>query len=279
MKPRRILTVLDGEETDAGLLRQSVSICAAWDAKLDGLFVRRNAASGGDFLGDAFSTYGMEAVLEALDDAAAKASDAAHAAFTDVADDAPSGVIGRFIEYIGLPRAAMAREGRLSDLIIMEKPQERDLRNQLNAIETAAFESGRPVLVMPEECGDAGCFKDVVVAWDGSLEATRAVVGALPFLAAAETVLLLHAGADADSADQLADLAAYLDTHGIKSATRSVTLEGRSAARALIETSTANGADLLVMGGFGAPGWQRSLGRDETTALIKKVPFAILLAH
>ncbi len=279
MKPRRILIVLDGETTDTSLLKQSVAFGEAWEARLDGLFVRRNAASGGDFLGDAFSTYGMEAVLEALDDAAAKASEDAHAAFNAVADDASPGVIGRFIEYVGLPHSAMEREGRLCDLIIMEKPQPRDVRNQLNAIETAAFVSGRPVLVLPDERAVEGRFKDIVIAWDGSLEATRAVLGALPFLQDAESVMLLHAGADAESADQLADLAAYLDTHGVKSATRSVALDGRSAARALIETSSANGADLLVMGGFGAPGWQRSLGRDETTALIKNVPFAILLAH
>ena len=69
------------------------------------------------------------------------------------------------------------------------------------------------------------------------------------------------------------------ELHDVKAATRSVDLSGRSIARALIESSSQNHADLLVMGGFGAPGWQRSLGRDETTELVKDVPFAILLAH
>lgn len=279
MQPRRILVVLNGSDSDPSLLNQTLAFCASHQASLDGLFVRRNAASGGDFLGDAFSTYGMEAVLEALDDAAAKASEEAHAAFNTAADDAPDNSIGRFIEYVGLPRLAMEQEGRLSDLIVMQKPEGATLSNQLNAIETAAFESGRPVLILPVEREPADDFDNVVVAWDGSLEATRAVVGAMPFLQSAQSVKVLHAGADAEAAEQLADLSSYLALHNVKAATRTVPLEGRSAARALIETSQENGAELVVMGGFGAPGWQRSLGRDETTSLLKGMPFAILLAH
>ena len=67
MKHRRVIAVLSGSEEDTPLLSRSYAICADYEARLDALFVRRNAASGGDFLGDAFSTYGMEAVLEALD--------------------------------------------------------------------------------------------------------------------------------------------------------------------------------------------------------------------
>lgn len=279
MKLRRVIAVLSGSEEDTPLLSRSYAICADYEARLDALFVRRNAASGGDFLGDAFSTYGMEAVLEALDDAAAIAARKARQSYDQLADDAAPDHIGRFVEYIGLPRSAMSREGRLSDLIIMPKPSSKDLRNKLNSIETAAFESGRPVLVLPTARACTGHFNDIVIAWDGSLEAMHAVVGAVPFLQAAENVTITHAGTEREAANQLAELSDYLELHDVRAATRSVDLDGRSVARALIETSSQNGADLLVMGGFGAPGWQRSLGRDETTCLIKDVPFAILLAH
>ena len=279
MKLRRVLAVLSGSEEDGFLLEQAHAICSDYKARLEALFVRRNAASGGDFLGDAFSTYGMEAVLEALDDAAATAAQKAKASYDALADTAERERVGRFIEFVGLPRTAISREGRLADLIVMPKPSEKDLRNKLNSIETAAFESGRPVLVLPMEDEQPAHFNQVVIAWDGSLEAMHAVVGAMPFLQAARSVTLTHAGTESDAADQLAELSAYLDLHKVRTETRSVDLAGRSVARALIETSAESQADLLVMGGFGAPGWQRSLGRDETTNLIKDVPFAILLAH
>lgn len=279
MRLRRVLIILNGGPDDTSLLSQTLSLCEQHDAALDALFVRRNAASGGDFLGDAFSTYGMEAVLEALDDAAAEASQRAHAAFDALADDAPANHIGRYIEFIGLPRDAIAAEGRISDLILMAKPDGPDLHNQLNAIEVAACQSGRPVLVLPAGRDPQDGFKRIVIAWDGSLEASRAVIGAMPLLQAAESVVLIHAGVEAGSSEQLADMAHYLEVHRVKAGTRTVALDGRSPARALIEESADEAADLLVMGAFGAPGWQRSLGRDDTTALLKGTPFSILLAH
>lgn len=279
MKLRRVISVLSGSEEDTPLLNKSYALCEDYGARLDALFVRRNAASGGDFLGDAFSTYGMEAVLEALDDAAVIAARKARASYDSLADEAERDRLGRFIEFIGLPRSAMRQEGRLCDLIIMAKPSRQDLRNKLNSIETAAFESGRPVLVLSSDGECCDHFNDIVIAWDGSLEAMHAVVGAMPFLQDAEHVTITHAGTESAAANQLADLSDYLELHDVKAATRSVDLSGRSIARALIESSCQNHADLLVMGGFGAPGWQRSLGRDETTELVKDVPFAILLAH
>ena len=106
MKLRRVIAVLSGSEEDTPLLSKSYAICTDYEARLEALFVRRNAASGADFLGDAFSTYGMEAVLEALDDAAAIAAQKARKSYDELADNAAPEQIGRFIEYIGLPRSA-----------------------------------------------------------------------------------------------------------------------------------------------------------------------------
>lgn len=279
MRLRRVIALLGGGDEDTALLDQGMAVCKIHEARLDALFVRRNAASGGDFLGDAFSTYGMEAVLEALDDAAAEASSRAHAAFSKLADDAAPEFLGKFIEFIGTPRAALAAEARIADLLVVSKPAGRESHNQLNAIEAAACESGRPVLVLDPDQDRDGSFKRIVVGWDGSLEAARAVIGGMPLLQAADHVLLVRVGADADAAEQLADMAHYLSIHRVTTETRSVDREGQSVARALIDAAAEDKADLLVMGGFGAPGWQRSIGRDETTALLREAPAAILLAH
>lgn len=279
MRLRRIVIMLDGSDADAPLLRQGVGLCKAHEARFDALFVRRNLASGGDFLGDSFSTYGMEAVLEALADAAATASASAHAAFDAVVDDAPDTVVGTFVEYVGLPDQALADEGRLCDLILMAKPDGPAAGHELQSISMAASESGRPVLLLPASREAGGGFERVALAWDGSLEAMRAMVGAMPMLQAAGSVSIMHAGGDADAADQLAGIARYLDLHGVVATTRTIALEGRNVATALIEAATADKTDLLVMGGFGAPVLLRAIGRDETTALIGGTSSALLLAH
>ena len=200
MEIRRILTVIDGSDQDENLLRQALAVAVRHEARLDALFVRRNAASGGDFLGDAFSTYGMETVLEALDDAAAEASVRAHQAFERVADDAAADRLGKFTEFVGLPEAALAQEGRLSDLLIMARPDGDSAHHQLSAVKIAACESGRPLLALPADRAPEAPLDKVMIAWDGSLEASRAVAGALPFLARAKSVKAVHAGSQSEDA-------------------------------------------------------------------------------
>tara|TARA_R110000868_G_scaffold369683_1_gene633095 strand:+ start:1911 stop:2744 length:834 start_codon:yes stop_codon:yes gene_type:complete len=277
MKLRRIVIMLDGSDADSLLLRQGLQLCKAYGARLDALFVRRNLTSGGDFLGDSFSTYGMEAVLQVLAEAAAEASIRARAAFDGAIDAATGSNIGKFIEHIGLPEEALAEEARLCDLIVMAKPKGRAAAHQLQSISMVAGLSGRPVLLLPPEQEAAADFRRVVIGWDGSLEAMRAIVGAMPLLEAADSISILRAGGDAGDADRLAAIARYLDLHGVTASTHSIGLEGRSVAKALIEA--AGEADLLVMGGFGAPLLVRAIGRDETTALIEGTSFALLLAH
>ena len=279
MKLRRVMIVLNGMGGDEPLLAQGLALCEANRAKLDALFVRRNAASGGDFLGDAFSIYGMETVLEALDDAASEACIRAHADFDAMADEAVPVHIGRFIEYVGLPENAMAEEGRLCDLILVGKPAGEDFHAPMNALEMAAIETGRPVLALPASRPAKADFKRITIAWDGSLEAMRAVVGAMPLLTQAESVSVIHAGTEAEATQQLARFAHYLDIHGVKAAIRTLPYEGKGAAKVLIEASQEDRADLLVMGGFGAAGWKPLIGQDETNVLIRDSDLAILLAH
>jgi nucleotide-binding universal stress UspA family protein len=279
MEYRRILTVIDGSDQDEPLLRQALAVAVRHEARLDALFVRRNAASGGDFFGDAFSTYGMETVLEALDDAAAEASVRAHQAFERVADDAPADRLGTLHEFVGLPEAALAQEGRLSDLVVMALPDGEAAHHQLNAIKIAACESGRPLLALPVGRAPEAPLDAAMIAWDGSLEASRAVAGALPALTRAKTVKAVHAGSDTADAAQLSRLANYLDRHGVSTTTETLALDHRSIARTLMEAAREDAVDVLVMGGFGAPGWLYALGRDETTALLKGTGFAILMVH
>ena len=159
----------------------------------------------------------------------------------------------------------MAVEGRLCDLVMLAKPDEHDAYAQLIAIEAAARESGRPVLVLPAGREATNGFNRVVIAWDGSLEAARAVSGAMPMLDAAKSVHVVHAGSESGSASSLGALARYLELHGVPCTTESVDPKS-GVPQALRSAADEATADLFVMGGFGAPGWQRVVGRDHGPA-------------
>jgi len=279
MALRRLIALMTGlPDDDAGLLGQGFALARGQGGRLDGLFVRRNASTGDDFLGDAFSTYGMEAVLEVLDDAAAQAGHRAREAYEAASDAAEGETVGRFIEYIGLPREALADEGRVCDLLLATKPEAEDARRRIDRIEISARHAGRPVLALPADCEPAGCFQRIAIAWDGSLQAARAVESALPLMHDADAVTLVHAGADARGAARLAAVSAYLEAHKVTAASTAIALDGRSEAEAIAAQTLALEADLLVMGGFGATGW-RALGGGDTPAVLRAVNCAVLLAN
>ncbi|MFS2316629.1 hypothetical protein RMQ97_01710 [Maricaulis sp. D1M11] len=275
---KRARLVLTGHDRDESLLDQGFALASRWDFCLDALFVRPTAEAAGAYWGDGFSVYALDSMMASVDRTGAELALKARDRFEDARTHVSADHAGSFVEFSGLPREAMAVEGRLSDLLIMAGPGTRDAAAQLNAIETAAMVSGRPVLVLPEAGESDRAGRHAGIAWDGSLEVSRAVQGGLGLLKRAERVSLLHAGPEAMDLPTTDALARYLGAHGLMTEQAEMPPSGVPG-QLIPEMARALDVDLLVMGGFGAPGWQRSLGRDETTQLLRDAPYAILLAH
>lgn len=110
-------------------------------------------------------------------------------------------------------------------------------------------EAGGPVLMLPGGGGDAGLGRKVLVAWNGSKEAKRALLGALPFLKEADTVWLATIG---DPEETRLDRALrMLARHDITAEPLVVEDTGQEAGAVLLEQAQAKDADLLVMGAYG----------------------------
>ena len=108
--------------------------------------------------------------------------------------------------------------------------------------------TGVPIVALPPEAsGDLG--QTVLVAWNGSREATRAVHDALPLLNAAKGVTLCAVGDEA--ATSLEAAAAMLRRHGIAVHPHRVAEPDGNAGEVLLAECSARGADLLVMGAYG----------------------------
>lgn len=279
MSIRRMLVVLKGSATDARLLEQAFQIAKQTGARADAIFVRRNARSGADFLGDAFSCYGLDQLLKDLEQAGSAAALAAKAAFETASAHASSSAVGSFIDYVGLPTEAMRTEAALSDILVIEKPGESGDEAAEDAARLALLEAGRPVLFLPEDTPPDGRFKRAVVAFDGSQEAAHALTGAIDMLADAEDVDLVSI-IDENGLDLAVSAAErYLKLHGIDADQREEDRAGRSTGAALVEVAEQSGADLLVMGGFGAPSWRDVGGRGATRAALRRAPCAVLMTH
>jgi hypothetical protein len=122
--------------------------------------------------------------------------------------------VATWSEQLGDIETVVVRLGRVSDLIVVPRPSSSSVQGQL-CFDAAVFESGRPTLVIGEKLPFA-ITNHVMIAWNGSLEASRAVLGALPLLYLADRVSIFCAPQYETEGVDPADLAEALHWHGIR---------------------------------------------------------------
>jgi nucleotide-binding universal stress UspA family protein len=149
---------------------------------------------------------------------------------------------------------AVARDSRVTDLIVIGWPAAKADAPRRRLFETVLFKAGRPVLLVPEDSRSAAPPKVAVVGWSGTREGARAVHDALPLLRGMEKVLVVSVdeprGTPVESYPG-SDLARHLARHGISAEARLSAPGGRSVPEVLAEEALSVGADLMVLGGYG----------------------------
>ena len=174
--------------------------------------------------------------------------------------------------------ARLVEYARLRDLTIVPVPE---LYDQGHA-ETIIFESGRPTLVLPE-IPRAGLFdlKTVMVAWDFSRAAARAIADAIPILEKAREVRIVTVTNEKvlDSKHSAEELVKNLSRHGIDVILDKVDAAGRSIGKVLQMQAASCAADLLVMGAYGHSRFREFVLGGATKSLLSKPPIPILFSH
>ncbi|SKA13037.1 Universal stress protein family protein [Enhydrobacter aerosaccus] len=171
--------------------------------------------------------------------------------------------------------------GRCSDILVIGRPGA-DPENVAPAtVEAALYECARAVMVAPPTAG-SGPFSSVVVAWNGSFQAARALEYALPFLIKATKVTLLVVGTTPEDVGA-PYLARNLGRHGINAVIDAIdpgTVSGRGRGRALLGYVHDKNADLLVMGAYGRGQVLTFLGLGGATGkVISSCRVPLLMAH
>lgn len=151
--------------------------------------------------------------------------------------------------YTELVEAFLA-QARVHDLTVVDA-EAMTVNAHRGLIESLLFQSGRPLLVVPPEC-DAFRSKRILIAWDASAQAARAVNDAMGILQSAEAVEVVAVGSEKQLAHMVpgAELAPHLARHGVNVSVRNLVVEPSGIAGTLRERSTLFEADLLVMGAF-----------------------------
>jgi len=176
---------------------------------------------------------------------------------------------------------AMVAMGRCSDLVGLGRPGA-DPENVAPAtVEAALYECARAVMIAPPTAGN-GNFNSIVVAWNGSFQAARALEYAMPFLEKANKVTLLVVGTKPDDVGA-SYLARNLGRNGINPTIDAIdpgAVSGRARGRALLGYTHDKGADLLVMGAYGRGQVLSFLGLGGATGkVISSCRVPLLMAH
>lgn len=282
-----ILVLVEGDESSSAVVRAAFELAQRHDAYLEVLHVRPDPRDAIPLMGDgmtgAMVTRVMTEIRERSETQAAEArrlfEEACQTADLPVRDaDEQEPRRGRAAWRMveGRPETALVDCGLLFDLLMIARPDPEKEGSAASGLETALFEIGGPVLVVPpDHTGRIG--ERAIVAWNGKRESARAMTAALPLLKRAKAVRVLSV-AEGDSRANPRAAAQRLALHRIDAQAVEVP-EGRPAGEALLQEISDQHADLLVMGAYGHSRLRQFVIGGVTRRLLAEAPVPVLMAH
>jgi nucleotide-binding universal stress UspA family protein len=186
---------------------------------------------------------------------------------------------GDWQTIIGLPVSHMTRYAAGHDLLVLGQ-RSPDYSTGLDAPEDVVLGCGRPVLVLPYGRPVNPLAGPVLVAWNGSREAMRAVQDALPLLALSGdvTVLLVNPEEDADIALQ-AEVVTHLSRHGLHVLAESTRIASGVVHDAIHKRAKEIGSELIVMGAYGHSRLRETILGGVTHDLLLETTRPLLMSH
>jgi nucleotide-binding universal stress UspA family protein len=289
MSIRKILVPLDGSERDRAALMAAFCVARALGAHVAAMHVRITAADALPFVGEGMSAALVQELVDLTERETTARAAAAHGMFEALLQEAGLPIVpgppdrdagaaaasAEWLDVRGQEDDAVVRAGRLADLIVLARPAAAIGVGGQTTFTAALFETGRPVLVASRQGGTMRTDR-IVVAWDGSAQASRVLGAALPFLARAGDIVVIMSREQRDDTDELKDVVGYLAWHGI-AARHQLVKPAPAAAEALL--AAAVGADLLVMGGYSHSRLREMILGGVTRYMLEKATLPLLLAH
>jgi nucleotide-binding universal stress UspA family protein len=147
--------------------------------------------------------------------------------------------------------------------------------------ESALFESGRPVIVVPYIQKAPLKLERVMVCWDGSRPAARAIADAMPLLERAGQVEVVIVTNEPGKKDEIpgADMGQHLARHGLKVDINRIVDGDIDVADALLSHAADSSADFIVMGGYGHSRLREFVLGGVTRAILRSMTAPVLMSH
>jgi len=169
--------------------------------------------------------------------------------------------------------------GRVFDVIVLARPGDEWQSPSMITLESALFESGRPVLIAPPT-SPRSLASNILVAWNQSTEQARTMADAMPFLCAAQRITILTVEGATVAGPSGEQMARSLAMNGIKAETMTLKPTGkRTAGEAILTKAEELGCDLIVKGAYTQSRLRQMIFGGTTRHILANAKLPVLMAH
>jgi nucleotide-binding universal stress UspA family protein len=221
-------------------------------------------------------------IIDAQRSASHKAASAAVAAFEAAAKREGLSAESRLIEAtLGGAADMFGRLARRFDLAVVGQAEPNKLAAQDIIIEGALFESGRPVIVVPYIQREGLTLDRVMVCWDGSRTAARAIADAMPLLMRSKAIDVVIVASGREQADEIPgiDLGQHLARHGLKVEVKRIVAGDTDVSNTILSYAADSSADFIVMGGYGHSRLREFILGGATRGILSSMTIPTFMSH
>ena len=265
MSFRNILVPVAGVDSDSAAIDAALLLSREFEAHVEALYAK--TARDENSVGAGFMEAGRTRALFL--------NRCKSYGIEELSDKATDRLSARFLELQGIEADLIAEHGRLSDLIVFAHPNS-DLLWPNISVQSALRETARPILIMPSTVTRVS--KRNVIAWNGSLEAVRAVAFAIPILQRGARTFVVTVG-NHDIQPSGEKVVEYLKCHGIEAESMVVPVERKSESSTLLAASLSFEADLIILGAYTRYHTGRLVFGSMTIEMIKQNKIPVFKTH
>ncbi len=254
---KRLLVPMFGDERDNTALGAAIKFANTGGVHVDARLFLRDPNGVIPYVGEGISASSAQRLFEAAQDNLQKREKSAQTNFDawcahekiNIGERIENGHSSADFEVVigPLPNAVIPF-ARIADINIFVRSHDINDPDWSDLIQTALFDSGRPTLLVSSVV-PASIAKRIVIAWNGSAEAARAVATTMPLLQQAEAVFIVTINDEDDDHDP-SKLAATLEMNGITATPVSTNADQASVTNALMAKAVKVHADMVIIGAY-----------------------------
>lgn len=173
------------------------------------------------------------------------------------------------------------RIARRFDIAVVGQARREQGASEELLIEGALFGSGRPVIIVPYIQKQGLKLERIIVCWDGSRPAARAIADAMPLLRRAKAIEIVVVTGERDKSGEITgtNMRRHLARHGINVDIKRITGAGADVPNTILSHAADSATDFMVLGGYGHSRLREFILGGVTRSILRTMTVPVLMSH